>query len=85
MNEKTLNAAEDAAKEFLSRVATLKAAAQDRKAEADEFYSRLPKDHPLHGESYPIRHYLQPSKESAAVRRQSFELTRALADMRRPG
>jgi hypothetical protein len=33
---------------------------------------------------YPDRHYLDASKETAAAKRASMDLTRALAEMRRP-
>lgn len=70
MNKNTIKAASDAACRFLDRVRELETAQAEDKADMQKTGRRFSQDFPRY---------------TGAVKRASMDLTRALADLRRPG
>ncbi len=70
MKEATIQTAINEAQRFLDR--------------ANEALKRHVTDETEHGVTFMDGGYLSPSRESGALRRASLDLTRALAEMRRP-
>lgn len=69
MNARKLNIARMEAFELIERI--------------DECLQTANEEHKARGERWSLWYYASP-RDTAAVRRQSMELTRALADLRRP-
>jgi hypothetical protein len=80
MNDKSLAKAKAEARRFLDAVKDMEAAGVRRKAQDDDYRRRIGAV-PF---TSPALNFAIGTKESAALRRISMDLTRALAEMRKP-
>lgn len=81
MNKQKIEACERLCREFIKRVGKLK-----NRAESEQTYHNamsVMDEKPA--KQHTFEYLTEGTRESAALRRTSMELTRALADMRKPG